>query len=61
MLAHWYGLLFSERSPEETAKAHGKERGKTPRKSAYEVDSFSGWPNKTHKNDDEECLILLMM
>lgn len=62
MLGHWYGLLFlTESHPEETPKAHGVERKTKPKRNKYEVDSFSNWPTKQRRNDDEECLILLMI
>lgn len=61
MLGHWYGLLFIGQKTEETTKAHGVERKTTPKRNKYEVDSFSNWPEKKRKNDDEECLILLMI
>ena len=58
MLADWYTLLFQADPPVVKAGSGSATKAK-PKRGRFEVDSFSNWPAKEQKKDDDDCFILL--
>ena len=61
MLGHWYQLLFTDETPVKKISAHGVEKQDKPKRGKFEVNSFSGFPEKLRRKDDDEFILLMMM